>query len=110
MLEDVHNQLGFVGVGNVQFIAAVGQGFSLLLRVPLFVGNPAGTVGGEAQYGGVSGFTCKNAVAGGEMFVEFGFRYFACDVSSRVEGGCVLSKNCVARCVVAPGIGYQLSR
>jgi hypothetical protein len=42
VLENVHYQFGFAGVGDVEFIAAIGQEFSLLPRVPLLVGDPAG--------------------------------------------------------------------
>ena len=77
MLEDFHHQFGFAGVGDAQFIAAVGQKFPLLPRVPLLFGDPAGALGCKAQNGGVRSFTAEDALTGGEVFVEFGFRNFA---------------------------------
>lgn len=68
MLEDVHYQFGFAGVGDAQFIAAIEQRFSLLLRVSLFVGDPAGAFGCKAQYGGAGSFAAKDAVTVGEAF------------------------------------------
>lgn len=76
MLEYIHDQFGFIGVGDAQFIAAAGQKFSFLLRVPLFIRNPAGTLGGKAQRRCVICLAGENAVAGGEVLVEVGLDYF----------------------------------
>ncbi|MBX9895402.1 MAG: hypothetical protein K2Y09_09515 [Nitrosomonas sp.] len=67
MFEDVHHQLGFADVGDAQFIAAIEQKFSLLLRVSLLFGDPAGALGCKAQNGGAGSFAAEDAAPGGEV-------------------------------------------
>ena len=73
MFEDVHHQLARVGVGEAQFVAAVCQYLASLLRVPLFFCHPAGALRGEDEFCGVRGLAAEDAVAGGEMCVQFFF-------------------------------------
>jgi len=78
MFEYIHHQFARVGVGDVQFVAAIIQHAALLLRVPLFFRYPAGALGGEAQYGSVFWFACEDTVAGGEVCVQIFFRDVLC--------------------------------
>ena len=65
MPENVHHQFARVGVGDAQFIAAIFEEATLLLRMPVFIRHPARAFGGEAQHGeNTSGRTC--CAIGGE--------------------------------------------
>ena len=77
MFENVHHQFARVGVGDAQFIAAISKQQALLLRMPVFIRHPARAFGGEAQHGGVFGFSCEDAVGTRVMLIELFFRYVA---------------------------------
>jgi len=64
MPQDVHHQLARVGVGQVQYPAAVGLEAPALLRVPGLRRHPARTLGAEAQLGPLHLPAGKDAVAG----------------------------------------------
>ncbi len=83
IFEDVHDQFTGVAVGDVQFIAAVTESLTLLLRVPLFIGDPAGGLGTEAQVGGVFWRTGEDAIAFTVVGIEF---FFAGIVGGNGEG------------------------
>ena len=72
VFEDVEDQLTVVGVGDFEEVV-VSVVATLLLRVPAFVGDPAGAFGGEAQQGLVFRFAREDAVAGGEVAIEAQF-------------------------------------
>ena len=72
--QDVHDQFTVVSIGDAQFIAAVGEKLAGLMRMPALVGHPARTLAGKAQDGGLIGLAGENAVAAGEVFVEFALR------------------------------------
>lgn len=77
MLEDVHHQLARIGIGNAQFVAAIFKHPALLLRMPVFIGNPARPFRGEAQHGYVFCFTREDSIGTGVVRVELFFRYVA---------------------------------
>ena len=80
MAQDVHQQFGFLAVGHAEFEATVVQSVSLLVGVPLFLGDPAAALWAEAQHGPLHFGTCEDAVAAAEYLVEGGVVDVACRV------------------------------
>ena len=72
--QDVHQQFAWVGVGDAQFDAAVGEAAQVLFGVPLFVGDPAGGVLGEADQGFADDRAGEDAVAGLQVGFELRVR------------------------------------
>ncbi len=67
MAQDVHDELTRVGVGNAQFVAAVGKVLALLRGVPALLGHPAGALRREAKHGGGRGCTSEDTIDLGEV-------------------------------------------
>src|SRR5574340_791815 len=75
--EDVHDQFPAVGVRHLQDVGAVGLVTGLLPRVPLLRGDPARSLGGEAQRGPGDAAAGEDAVAGAEHLVQRLLRHVA---------------------------------
>lgn len=105
MLQDVHDELGVVRVGNTEFIATVVEPARLLLRVPGFVGHPASTICAKAQDGGGDGLAGEDAVSAGKFAVEGRVRHVPGHFRQHARMADTLhGKNAQGFFPVAPGI------
>jgi len=70
MFEYVHNQFAAVVERDAQPVVAVVQPVSLLVGMPVFIGDPFGSGFGKFQYGSVLCGAAKDAIGRGEKLFQ----------------------------------------
>jgi len=71
VFQDIHQQLFRIAVRQFQFVTAILEHLSLLLRMPVFIGHPARRVRRKTDRRPRLGLAGKNSVAVGQVRIEF---------------------------------------
>src|SRR6187402_3489501 len=105
VFEDVHQQLARIRVRHLEFVAAIRQRLTLLLRMPVFVGHPTRGVRRETNRRPGLGLAGEDAVARRKQIIELGVVYVLCLCLERLRVGDAIHRE-TAQCfaVVVPDV------